>query len=145
MPLLWAGKVDEDVCSRIQELDRGIETRTFQELAHELTTADEKKISTTVYHSTAAKYQKTYKDIKDKQKTADAMMEVVHRVSVKGVAGEWSRARINSKNDLRRVWSHMLPQIMGDTEDMPLEPQREEENVSVTRVRRERQQVEHLL
>ena len=95
--LLWAGRVDAEVCAQIRAEDPAIETRKFVEMAVGLDAADEKRITTTVYGSTANKYQKSYKEIKDKCKMCDALMEVTRQVSTKTVPGELSGARVNSQ------------------------------------------------
>ena len=84
------------MCAQIRSEDPAIEIRRFVEMAAGLDAADEKRITTTVYGSTANKYQKSYKEIKDKCKMCDALMEVIRQVSTKTAPGELSGARVNS-------------------------------------------------
>ena len=54
--LLWAGRGDPRVYERIQGGDPAIQTREIAEMATELDEADEKRITTTLYGSAAAKF-----------------------------------------------------------------------------------------
>ena len=136
--LLWAGRVDAEVCAQIRAEDPAIEMHRFVEMAAGLDAADEKRITTTVYGSTTNKYPKSYKEIKDKCKMCDALMEVTRHVSTKTVPGELSGARVNSHKEIRRVWSQMMREILEDATRLHSDPQggvELEENVSVQQAR----------
>ena len=128
--------------------DPAKETRRFVEMVASLDAGDETRITATVYGSTANKYQKSYKEIKDKCKMCGPLMEVGRQVSTKTVRGELSGAKVNSQKEIWWVWSQLMPEILEEAMGLHSDPEGGpdfEENASVQQVRAKRKQTEALL